>query len=98
MIKHLDKEKDFENMTKGKVLVDFYADWCGPCQMMGRLLESEEANLNVEVLKVNTDECPELATKMGVMSIPTLVLMNEGKEVNRHIGFMSKEELDNFLK
>lgn len=98
MIKHLDNEKEFDSMTRGKVLVDFYADWCGPCQMMGKLLESEEENLGIDVLKVNTDACPELATKMGVMSIPTLVLMEGEKELKRNVGFMSKEELEEFLK
>lgn len=98
MIRHLEKETEFESLTKARTLVDFYADWCGPCKMMGSLLEDMEESLKVDILKVNTDTCPNLATKMGVMSIPTLVIMENGKEVARHIGFMPAEELENFIK
>lgn len=98
MIKHLGKESEFESLTQNKILVDFYADWCGPCKMMGALLEEIEDSINIDILKVNTDACPNISTKMGVMSIPTLVLMENGSEVNRHIGYMSKDELLDFLK
>lgn len=98
MIKHLEKESDFANQTKTRTLVDFYADWCGPCKMMGKLLEEMESDLKVDVLKVNTDANQNLATSMGIMSIPTLVMMENGKEISRHVGFMSKEELKEFIK
>lgn len=98
MIKYLENQDDFENITQEKCLVDFYADWCGPCKMMGSLLESMGDALSVKVLKINTDKFPTLSQKMGVMSIPTLIMMENGKEIKRHIGFMPEDELKNFIK
>lgn len=97
MIKHLEKNDNFEEMTKEKCLVDFYADWCGPCKMMGATLEEMENEITIPVIKVNTDMFPEISAKMGVMSIPTLVIMENSKEVKKSIGFIPKEELKKFL-
>jgi len=93
MIKYL-KENNFnEEISKGNVLVDFYADWCGPCRMLTKVLESIDYN----ILKVNVDEYPEIARTYGVMSIPTIILFSDGKEIKKNIGFLSKEELEDFL-
>ena len=71
MIKYLEKNNFNEEIKDGKVLVDFYADWCGPCKMLGEvLLELEDLN----ILKVNVDEHPEIAKEYGVMSMPALVV------------------------
>ena len=96
MIKHLDKEENFVNEIQAdKILVDFYAEWCGPCKMIGQVFESMENE--VEVLKVNTDEFPDLAQKFGVMSIPTVILFKNGSEVDKFIGLRSKEEILEFI-
>ena len=77
------------------VLVDFYADWCGPCQMMGPVIEeiSEELDGKAKVGKINVDENPDVAVEYNVMSIPTLIIFKNGKEVKRYVGVTSKEEL-----
>ncbi len=94
MIKHLENE-DFNSELKGKkVLVDFYADWCGPCKMMGKVLE----DVNFDILKVNVDIHSDIARKFGVMSIPTLILFDDTKPVKKNIGFMTKDDLEDFLK
>ncbi|MCX4365337.1 MAG: thioredoxin [Bacilli bacterium] len=93
MIKHLKEDNFYDEVSKGTVLVDFYADWCGPCQMMGEILENIDAN----ILKVNTDEFGEIAQKHGVMSIPTLVLYKDGSEVDKMIGLQSKEDIEDFI-
>lgn len=98
MIKHLESESEFESLTKEKCLVDFYADWCGPCKMMGTVLENMGDKLPIPVIKVNTDKFPELSSKFGVMSIPTLIIMENGKEISKKIGFMSETELEEFMK
>ncbi len=94
MIKYL--EKDFNEEVKGKrILVDFYADWCGPCRMMGSVLEKIS---DIDVLKVNVDKFPELAQKYDVMSIPNLILLDNNQLVKNHIGFMNEDELKEFIK
>ncbi len=82
------------------VLVDFWANWCGPCKMMGPVVEeiSEEMGVNAKVCKVNIDEQADLATQYDVMSIPTFILFKEGKEVSRTVGAMPKEELSKIFE
>jgi len=81
------------------VLVDFYADWCGPCKMLSPTVD-EVANENddVKVVKVNVDESQEVAIKYQVMSIPTLVVIKNGNEVNRSVGLIDKEEILSMIK
>lgn len=96
-ILHLENEKDFKKLIKSdKILVDFFANWCGPCKMLAPVLEKVESD--VKVIKVDTDEYEDLAREYGVMSIPTLVLLENGKEVKRNIGFIDKNKLEDFLK
>ncbi len=90
MIKHLEKSEDFNTLIKDKVLVDFYADWCGPCKMLAPLLEEIK---NVNILKVNVDLYPDLAAKYGIMSIPTLILFENSKELKKEIGFKTLDEI-----
>ncbi|MBQ7406222.1 MAG: thioredoxin [Clostridia bacterium] len=83
-----------EAVKDGRVLVDFYADWCGPCRMMAPILEAvSEERADLKVAKVNVDESSELAAKFGVMSIPTLVLLNDGDEIKRIVGARPKDAL-----
>ncbi len=78
------------------VLVDFYADWCGPCRMMGPVVEAlaGEYDGKAKVGKVNIDQQPDLAERFGVMSIPSFVIINNGRVVDRVMGAMPKEALE----
>lgn len=80
------------------VLMDFWASWCGPCQMLSPVVDAlAEEREDIKVVKVNTDEVPLLAQEFRVMSIPTLVVMKNGEETNRSIGVISKEEIVQLL-
>lgn len=75
------------------VLLDFWATWCGPCQMLGPVLEEigKEKEGTLKIGKVNVDEEPELAQQFGVVSIPMLVYFKDGKQVSYSVGYMPKE-------
>ena len=95
MIKIFEGDNFKETIKDDTILVDFYADWCGPCKMMGEVLEKMN---DVNISKVNVDFYGNLAREFGVMSIPTLILFKNGNEVARQIGFLSEDELRNMIK
>lgn len=84
-------KKETEN---GVVLVDFFAEWCGPCKMIGPVLEeiANERN-DFNIMKINVDDNREISAEFDVKNIPTLIVMKDGKEVKRHVGFAPKPEL-----
>ena len=75
-------------------MVDFYADWCGPCKMMGTVLENVTA---IDILKVNVDEHNDIAAKYGIMSIPTLMIFKDGQEVTKVVGYRSQDEIEQII-
>lgn len=91
-------EKEVTNSEK-PVLIDFYADWCGPCMMLSPIIE-EIANENdsIKVCKVNVDQEPELASAFRVSSIPMLAVVKDGKLVNQSVGYIPKESVLELLK
>ncbi|MBO4541428.1 MAG: thioredoxin [Bacilli bacterium] len=86
-----------KEIASGRVLVDFYATWCGPCKMLAPYVQKlAEAHPEVKVLKVDVDEVGELAASYGVMSIPTLYYFEEGQIVRKTLGFMPEPQLLKF--
>lgn len=78
--------------VKGVVFVDFYADWCGPCQMTGPIIEELAKELtNIKFVKINVDENPDLASQYSVFSIPTFLIFKDGQIAHQMVGAMSKE-------
>ncbi|MDX2097038.1 MAG: thioredoxin [Leptolyngbyaceae cyanobacterium bins.59] len=93
----------FQEMLAGSelpLLVDFYAPWCGPCQIMAKVLEKFNAQMKerVQVVKINTDNYPDLATQYQVYALPTLVLFKQGKPVDRIEGVVQVEQLIQHLQ
>ena len=81
------------------ILVDFYADWCGPCKMLSPIIdEVAEENDDIKVVKVNVDDSQDLAMKYQVMSIPTLVVIKNGSEINRSVGLIDKAQILDLIK
>lgn len=93
--KHLTQEAfDAALSSKQPVLVDFYADWCGPCKMLAPVVEQiAQENPDYAVYKLNVDEAPQIAARYGMMSIPTLILFKSGAEASRLVGVQSKQAI-----
>ncbi len=98
MLKHAN-ESNFQDMTsQGLVLVDFFATWCGPCKMLGPVLEDMASDRDsIDIVKVDIDESMNLARQYGIMSVPTLVLFKDGQVVAQTSGFQPKESLQKFI-
>ena len=101
MIKHIEKSEELKEVLKnGDVLLDFFATWCGPCRMLGPVLEQLDAkeDFKVQIVKVDTDEAPELAMAFNVQTIPTLFFFSEGKAVRTYSGFLREDQVREFCK
>lgn len=99
-VRHIDMEQyNNEIINSDKlVMIDFFADWCGPCKMLAPVVEQiAEEQTEIEVVKVNVDEVPELAQMYRVASIPTLVFLKGGQLVKEHVGFASKAEINSMI-
>lgn len=87
-------KQQFDELINNKVLVDFFATWCGPCKMIGPYIEKlAQENDDVIVIKVDVDKYPEIAAVYDVQTIPTLISFKEGKIVNKKIGFIPYPEI-----
>lgn len=99
-IKYLTDESFEQEINKNNlVVVDFFATWCGPCRVFGPILEKVASEINdIEIFKVDVDQNEKTAKKFGIMSIPTIVLLKDGKEIARNIGLMNYEDLIEFIQ
>lgn len=91
---------NFHDLTKeGYVLVDFFATWCGPCKMLGPVLEEiASTRSEVKIVKVDIDEAMDIARSFGIMSVPTMILFKDGKEVSKKTGYMPETLLTKWIE
>jgi len=91
----LNEENFKSEIASGVVLVDFFATWCGPCKMLGPVIEelANEYSGKAKIAKIDVDQGPHVAGEFGVQSIPTIIIFKDGQEVDRMIGFQGKEVL-----
>ena len=94
MIKHIHSADEFKKeVASGTVLIDFFATWCGPCQMLSPVIEELNKQVSIKVLKIDVDEVSDLAREYRVMSIPTLIVFKDGKMIKKELGYMPLERL-----
>ena len=99
MLIELDNQNFQEEIKNNLVLVDFYAVWCGPCKMMHPIIEEISKQFpDLKILKVDVDKHEEIAREYGIMSIPTLILFKNGNLVEKHVGFIAKEQLESLIQ
>lgn len=100
MIKEIENAKEFDEETKdGRVLVDFYAIWCGPCKMLAPIVEKVvEEHPEVKLLRVDVDKNEELSARYNIVSIPTLIYFKDGKPINASVGFIPEDKVKAFVE
>ena len=94
IVDEIENEEEFRRATEGRVVVDYFADWCHPCSQLEPVLK----DIDAPVVKVDIDENPDLAQKHGVMGLPTLALFENGEELDRIIGAANKAKIENFYE
>ncbi|MDN3507160.1 MAG: thioredoxin [Simkaniaceae bacterium] len=91
--------QDFEKeISKGKILVDFYGPWCGPCKRLAPVLDQVSEESKMEIVKINIDKAPQLTEKYSVQGVPTVIYFNNGKEKGRFVGFHDKSAVKRFIE
>lgn len=102
MVHHIEPGQIIDEVLKneGLVVVDFFATWCAPCQMLAPVLIELEKKYGdeVEFYKVNIDESEDVAIRYGVSSVPTLIFFKNGEEIDRQVGFADEDELSNWIE
>ncbi len=87
-----------EEVKEGITLVDFYATWCGPCRMLHPVLEKlASTRSEIDYKQIDVDKAPNISKEYGVMSIPTLILFKDGKEISKNVGYMTEEEITEWI-
>ena len=99
-VKHLNSENFAATIASGVTLVDFWAEWCGPCRMLGPVLDqiAEEIGDDAIIAKVNVDESPQLAAEYSIRTIPAIFILKDGKKVNEFIGVKDQQTLVDAIK
>lgn len=97
MIKYINESDFGKEIENKRVLICFYASWCGPCKMLGLVLDKFSQENSIEILKINTDENQSLSEKLSIFSIPTLIIFENGKEIKRITGYLSYDELKKWV-